>query len=278
MISLRRCQAHSSFLKVALAGVIIVTTGVTLSQLRFVNRVLSAVDLEIDAGAANSALTTMERTTLWDQSPVSSESTSAPGLSQPRRTNGTRPSFKTHAEFSEELMDEMIANAREMAEKRRQYIQMQNKKDKDAKKTTTTTRKKNQKDKRMKRIRARLKVPTPVFVPSLPKSGTTTTHQYFLCGGHKSAHLAARNGDDMFKIGRCAQRNIMADRPPFAGCGDYDVWTDTGKNTILMCLAFCCTREIIMFPQKKVVPDGYLCITLHVVFYLSVCRVCCRSV
>lgn len=77
-----------------------------------------------------------------------------------------------------------------------------------------------------------LKVPTPIFVPSLPKSGTTTTHKYFECGGQKSVHLTGRNnGTQMFKIGRCVHQNIREghnNKGPFANCGEYDVWSDTG--------------------------------------------------
>mgnify|MGYP005849541209 CR=1 FL=1 len=80
------------------------------------------------------------------------------------------------------------------------------------------------------RNRVELKVPYPVFIPSLPKSGTTTTHRYFECGGQKSAHLAGRDEekDTMFRIGSCAQKNVLDGRPPFEDCGDYEVWSDTG--------------------------------------------------
>jgi hypothetical protein len=74
-----------------------------------------------------------------------------------------------------------------------------------------------------------LKVPLPIFVPSLPKSGTTSIHKYFLCGGQKSAHHVYKiDGKLQNKIGRCVQRNMNRNTPPFDGCGDYDIWTDTG--------------------------------------------------
>jgi len=62
----------------------------------------------------------------------------------------------------------------------------------------------------------------PVLVASLPKSGTVTTHKYFKCGGHRSAH--AMRGE----IGLCTRNNIRSGRPPLEGCGDFDVWSDTG--------------------------------------------------
>ncbi|CAB9500842.1 expressed unknown protein [Seminavis robusta] len=74
-----------------------------------------------------------------------------------------------------------------------------------------------------------LKVPLPIFVPSLPKSGTTSVHNYFLCGGQKSAHHVYRiDGQVKNKIGRCVKRNVARNMPPFQGCGDTDIWTDTG--------------------------------------------------
>lgn len=75
-----------------------------------------------------------------------------------------------------------------------------------------------------------LKVPLPIFVPSLPKSGTTTVHKYFRCGGQRSAHHIYRiDGQVKNKIGRCVKRNIKNGLLPFQGCGRYDIWTDTGK-------------------------------------------------
>ena len=77
---------------------------------------------------------------------------------------------------------------------------------------------------------AKLKVPLPIFVPSLPKSGTTSIHEYFLCGKQNSAHHVYRiDGKVKNKIGRCWQSNIREGRPPLAGCGDHDIWSDTGR-------------------------------------------------
>jgi len=113
---------------------------------------------------------------------------------------------------------EFIEGARDLAIRRKKQRQKQQQREQQ--------RKKRQKKKN--RDKTPLKVPTPVFVPSLPKSGTTTTHKYFDCGGHQSAHLAARTDDKVFKIGKCAQNNVRAGRDVFENCGDYDIWTDTG--------------------------------------------------
>jgi hypothetical protein len=69
----------------------------------------------------------------------------------------------------------------------------------------------------------------PIFVTSLPKSGTTSTAAYFNCGGYRAAHYWAKDDQDNLQIaGQCIEQNIVHNQPPFAGCGDYDVWTDTG--------------------------------------------------
>jgi len=59
-----------------------------------------------------------------------------------------------------------------------------------------------------------LKVPVPIFVPSLPKSGTSTVHKYFRCGGQKSAHLFANRK----KIGSCVEQELKQGIPPFTTC------------------------------------------------------------
>lgn len=95
-----------------------------------------------------------------------------------------------------------------------------------------------------------LKIPFPVFVPSLPKSGTTSIHQYFICGGHKSAHHVYRDteGRVQNKLGRCIETNLKKARrqqkqqpnftsSPLEGCGGYDIWTDTG--TFMFCFRLC---------------------------------------
>lgn len=68
-----------------------------------------------------------------------------------------------------------------------------------------------------------IKIPFPVFVASLFKSGTTTIHAYFGCGGQRSVHWVGADGE---RTGQCLRENISSGRRPLAGCGDYDVWTD----------------------------------------------------
>jgi hypothetical protein len=70
---------------------------------------------------------------------------------------------------------------------------------------------------------APIKVPLPIFVASLYKSGTTTTHSYFECGGQRSVHWTDTDGH---RTGKCIRENILVGREPFQGCGDYDVWSD----------------------------------------------------
>lgn len=75
----------------------------------------------------------------------------------------------------------------------------------------------------------KLKVPSPVLVTSLPKAGTTTAWQYFLCGRQPAAHQYARNETGAgIKIGQCMGENAAADRPVLQGCGSYPVLADIG--------------------------------------------------
>jgi hypothetical protein len=73
-----------------------------------------------------------------------------------------------------------------------------------------------------------LTIPKPIFVASLPKSGTTSIQKYFECGGQKAGHLQAMVNGTLVRNGPCMEQNIKDGRPPFEGCGDFDVWTDTG--------------------------------------------------
>lgn len=83
--------------------------------------------------------------------------------------------------------------------------------------TTTTTRP----------FPAPIKVPFPIFVASLYKSGTTTIHAYFQCGGQRSVHWVTDQG---IRTGKCFYENLQQGDHPytnfFQGCGDYDIWTD----------------------------------------------------
>lgn len=74
-----------------------------------------------------------------------------------------------------------------------------------------------------------LKVGFPIFVASLPKSGTTSTWQYFNCGGQPASHQYVKTGPKTKeKTGACIYRNIQASRPPFQGCDYLSILTDTG--------------------------------------------------
>lgn len=74
-----------------------------------------------------------------------------------------------------------------------------------------------------------LHINLPVFVPSLPKSGTTSIWQYFNCGGHMASHQWVKvNSTHQMQTGECVAKNLALDRAPFDGCGKYDVYTDTG--------------------------------------------------
>lgn len=70
----------------------------------------------------------------------------------------------------------------------------------------------------------------PIFVPSMPKSGTTSVWKFFRCGGIKSSHNWVRKHGDRRStlVGLCIRDNIYHQRPPFFRCGAYDFFSDTG--------------------------------------------------
>jgi hypothetical protein len=76
-------------------------------------------------------------------------------------------------------------------------------------------------------------VPYPIFVTSLPKSGTTSIWKFFKCGQVLASHnwIKKRQSDRPTPVGMCIQANILAGRPPFHECGDVDVYTDTGVSS-----------------------------------------------
>lgn len=79
-----------------------------------------------------------------------------------------------------------------------------------------------------------LKVETPIFVASLPKSGTTSIWQYFNCGARSASHQWVKNPNNHTVLaGVCIRNNVNMGRPPFDGCGPYDVFADTGFSTFV---------------------------------------------
>jgi hypothetical protein len=84
------------------------------------------------------------------------------------------------------------------------------------------------------------KVSYPIFVTSLPKSGTTSIWKYFKCGHQLSCHNWIQKIDDTKSsiAGICIEDNILHHRPPFENCGRYDVYTDTGVRLFVVCFRF----------------------------------------
>lgn len=76
------------------------------------------------------------------------------------------------------------------------------------------------------------KLPYPIFVTSLPKSGTTSVWKFFKCDRILSSHnwIKKRNSVQATPVGMCIEQNILNQRPPFEDCGDVDVYTDTGVS------------------------------------------------
>ena len=99
-------------------------------------------------------------------------------------------------------------------------------------------------------LTAELHLPTPILVMGLPKCGTTSITSYFRCAGIRSSHFSCEVNDDddqtrpwrncLLPQGAgggarsdagtqplcavCIERNIKRGRPPFEGCGPYDVF------------------------------------------------------
>lgn len=77
-----------------------------------------------------------------------------------------------------------------------------------------------------------LKLPTPVFVVGFPKTGTSSIHEFFQCGGIKSSHYCCCGSsrththcnDGGRTFGECMRDNIKSKLPILQGCGDYSVY------------------------------------------------------
>lgn len=74
-----------------------------------------------------------------------------------------------------------------------------------------------------------MQVPFPIFVASLPKSGTTSIARYFYCGKIWTAHTFVNTQDGkQLRVGECFQKNMNSGRPPLENCGRYHVYSDAG--------------------------------------------------
>ena len=55
----------------------------------------------------------------------------------------------------------------------------------------------------------------------LPKTGSSTLHSFFQCGGFSSSHWRCGNRT----CAGCISENLKRRLPPFAGCGEFQVWS-----------------------------------------------------
>jgi len=74
-----------------------------------------------------------------------------------------------------------------------------------------------------------------VFVTSLPKSGATSVHEYFACGGvpsfHRTTHACRGRQSECHSLADCIRDNRQRNRPPFQSCGEYYYYyEDDSKN------------------------------------------------
>ena len=82
-----------------------------------------------------------------------------------------------------------------------------------------------------RRIRAEeLKVPTPIIVLSLPKSGTSSLFQYFTCGGVYAAHTFGldRMTKNSYRIGARFRKNLRNGLPMLTNTEPLNVFSDIG--------------------------------------------------
>ena len=115
-------------------------------------------------------------------------------------------SMKSSSEFMKEFIDLKQSNGIELPWMK-------------GKKNFTLTRKIQGKEKSI-----RYDLPTPIIVLNLPKSGTTTLNEYFMCGGVESTHTFTEYTYDTptlprdreTRIGDCLRNNYFADSTSFS--------------------------------------------------------------
>lgn len=110
-----------------------------------------------------------------------------------------------------------------------------------------------------------LKLPKPIIVVGLPKSGTTSIYKFFQCAGISTSHYCCSPGAkdhppchpedtpraeiESHKCGVCIRRNVYFGNPPLDGCGDtYDVFAQIDAEI---------GRELYM-PQVKALDQFHL--------------------
>lgn len=99
-----------------------------------------------------------------------------------------------------------------------------------------------------------LKLPYPIFITSLPKTATTSTHVYFQCGGIRSLHHQSLQQEQCRKrqakqrnktgtislqchrwLSDCIAFNIRNNLPMLHECGKVDVFSDSGFEDLNTC-------------------------------------------
>lgn len=95
-----------------------------------------------------------------------------------------------------------------------------------------------------------------VFVAGLPKSGTTSLHYYFTCGGYKSSHTYGKKNGTVVRTGRCIEDNIVSGEKPLHDCGDFQVFTDVGYSTKFPKPSHC-FYPTLSLPTLKALVDAY---------------------
>lgn len=99
-----------------------------------------------------------------------------------------------------------------------------------------------------------LLLPKPIINVGFPKAGTSTIFSFFHCNGLRAQHWLCCDPQDHpgrtekeMLMSRCMIENMIADRPLFEECGNYDVYTEINGP-----------RSFVDFDGRTLLEDGSL--------------------
>jgi hypothetical protein len=75
-------------------------------------------------------------------------------------------------------------------------------------------------------------LPTPILVVGLPKTGTSTVHNFFKKSGYSSSHYKC---NESYFCGMCFKSAIKSGKPPLASCGGYEVYAQMDVENTGQC-------------------------------------------
>ena len=75
-------------------------------------------------------------------------------------------------------------------------------------------------------------LPTPILLVGMPKTGTSTIHEFFKQSGYRSSHYKCTN--DLY-CGLCIRVAVEQAKPALKTCGDYEVWAQMDFENLGNC-------------------------------------------